>query len=660
MWTTDQSNSQRNGQSGAPAMLTLKTDTDFGASSGGSGTGSIAQAPVFSPGNFMCYAATNGAVECRDVNSCALLWTYQGPASPTTLTLGADGTIYYGHSQGLSALSGSGALLWTFTTYGACVLAPAIGHDGTLYSCFSHPPSGYAAGLVGISTGGQATSFAMYTNAQPNGSPLSIATINGVESVLYPSTSGQIMPFAASNGATVWQRVYCQLGGPLHGSIAAGSNGWLYALASVAGVGQLSACDVSGNIVWTYELNEAAGATSTPALSLDGGTVYVMGTNLHAVNAADGTLLWQTSGMSFLGSPVVSAEGYIGGINTQTECLEFRNLQGVISGNPYYAMLMATGPMSVSGDGSVFVAQTNGRVRIARNSPGPNPLPPAPPPAPPAPPAPAPTPAPPPTTRSVPITSALCYGQSYPASVQLASPQQHVQLAATSFSPTGLAVDPATLDVYWTDGPVIFKCPSAGGAAQTVVNALGFNPTSLALDLPNMRIFCCDASGGAVCCINLASGTTTRLVTGLNLPMAVAVDVAGNQLFWVEYNPGCLQKSDLSGQSVTRLLGGIALPQSVVIDPSRQQVYLAAKTEIASCGYDGLGLATVVTLATAQPNSNSRKLALDVGAQKLYWTDQASQSIQCISLADGSSTTLLSKTLTPGFANPTVIALVTS
>lgn len=656
MWSTYQGNMQRSGQSGAPAMLLLNTDTDFAGSQGVS----IAQAPVFGAGDTMYYATVNGLVECRHVSSRDLVWSYQGPNNATSLTLGADGTVYYGHSAGLSALSPNGVLLWTFSTYGACLIAPVMGGDGTLYSCFDRPPGTYAAALCGVSpVNGTLTTFATWTSALPNGSPMSVAYINGLEAILYPTTGNQIMPYATSPGTQIWSRYYCALGGPLQGSIIAGDNGVVYAAASVAGMGQLSACDTSGNILWTYDLNQAIGVTSTPALSLDGSAVYIMGTDLHAISCADGSRLWQTTGMTFLGSPVVSSEGYIGGINTQTGRLEFRDAQGVVLGQPYYAMGMATGPMSVSSDGSVFIAQTNGRVRIARNSPPGTPIPPPPPAPSPAPaPAPVPAPTPAPSTRSVPVTTALCYGQSYPEGVQFASTEQWGQFVPTTFSPMGLAVDPLTSDVYWAVGPAIYRCASAAATAQRVVNDLGFNPSSLALDLPNMRIFCSDAAGGAVCCINMASGKTERLVTGLSLPMAVAVDVVGNKLFWVEYNPGVLQTSDLTGQSVTRLLSGMALPQSLVIDVVRQRLYWACKTEIACCSCDGQELSTVITLVAAQPNANSRKLALDVGAQKLYCTDQASQTVQCIDLADGAAVTLMSKDSTPGFSNPTGIGLL--
>ncbi len=652
MWSTYQGNMQRNGQSGAPAMLLLKNGSDFAGSQGVS----IAQAPVFGAGDTMYYATMSGLVECRVVSTRALVWSYTGPSGPTSLTLGADGTVYYGHSGGLSALSSSGVLLWTFSTYGACLIAPAIGRDGTLYSCFDSPPGNYAAALCGVSpVNGTLTTFAIWTSALPNGSPMSVAYINGLEAVLYPTTGNQIAPYATSPGSVIWSRYYCELGGPLQGSIAAGDNGVLYAAASVAGVGQLSACDTSGNILWTYFLHQAIGSTSTPALSLGGSVVYIIGTDLHAINSADGTLLWQTTGITFLGSAVVSSEGYIGCINIKTGYLEFRDAQGVVVGRPYSPMDMATGPMSVSSDGSVFVAQTNGRVRIVYNSPPGTPIPP-PPPAPS--PAPTPAPTPPPSTRSLPVTTALCYGQSYPEGVQFARTEQWGQFVSTTFSPTALAVDPLTSDVYWAVGPAIYRCASAAETAQLVVSNLGFNPSSLALDLPSLRIFCSDAGGGAVCCINLASGKTERLVTGLSLPMAVVVDVVGNQLFWVEYNPGVLQTSDLSGHSVTRLLSDLVLPQSLAIDVVCQRLYWAAKTEIASCGYDGLGMSTVVNLVAAQPNANSRKLALDVGAQKLYWTDQASQTLQCIDLADGVAVTLMSKDSTPGFVNPTVIGLL--
>jgi sugar lactone lactonase YvrE len=242
--------------------------------------------------------------------------------------------------------------------------------------------------------------------------------------------------------------------------------------------------------------------------------------------------------------------------------------------------------------------------------------------------------------------------------VQFATQGQLRELAPCTFSPAGLAVDSSAQIAYWADGPAIYKCAVAGGPVQMVVNGLDFNPTSLALDLANMRIFCCDAGGGAVCCINLASAKTVRLVTGLALPVAVAVDVSANQLFWVEYNSGCLQKSDLAGQSVTRLLSDLTLPQSVAIDLVHQQLYWAAKTEIASCDYGGLGSVTAITLTPAQPNSNSRKLALDSEAQKLYWSDQASQTIQCLDLVDGILITVMSKALTSAFANPSGIALV--
>ena len=96
---------------------------------------SLYGAPAVSS-NGIIYIVGNSTIYAINSTTGTLLWTYStgGTATDetTSVTIGSDGTIYFGSSTGLYALKSNGTLKWRYATGEVCA-SPTIGSDGTLY-----------------------------------------------------------------------------------------------------------------------------------------------------------------------------------------------------------------------------------------------------------------------------------------------------------------------------------------------------------------------------------------------------------------------------------------------------------------------------------------------------------------------------------------------
>jgi|GEM_PF-3833917 sugar lactone lactonase YvrE len=634
-WTTYQGGPQRNGQSALPVC-----DTSA-AASGQIYPGSITQAPVFGSDGTLYLGMTDGRIYAyRDSD---ILWCYAGPAAPTGLTLSPDGTtIYYGHGGGLTAIDvTTGLARWTYSAYPPVLTTPVIGDDGNIYAVYP-AISSYPNALRGLRPDGTPTTFCILIGSPANTGPLSCQA-----SVLYQgATTGGIYNISTISGSPAKSLNLMALptgSRSVTGSITLAADGSFYAPFEYSNGGKLAKIDANGVLVWCYALNEALIGLATPALSPDGSVAYIGAASLHAVSTNTGQRLWTRGSTICAGSPIVTSDGFVyvisqglnahGGVDSSQNALLVLNGEtGDVSAR--IAMPKATGAVSVAPDGSIYAVCADGSLFYVPGA----------------------------SLSQQPSqsgASVIYTGVSYPPGIQvfpLSDPQPSL-LAQGSFSPSGLAVDPQTQDVYWTDGPSIQKYSAATEKTAPVATGLPFNPAGLALDLARQNIYCCDSGGGGICVVSTVNGAAQTLITGLKLPVALALDLASDLLFWAEYGSGCLQQASLSDLTPRLVVASLNLPQSVVIDPEAGKIYWAAKTSIETCAYDGSARTTVATLPAAQPSSNSRKLAIDTSAQRLYWSDQASQSVQSAGLDGSSPATVIDHSTTAAFGTPTVVAL---
>lgn len=259
-------------------------------------------------------------------------------------------------------------------------------------------------------------------------------------------------------------------------------------------------------------------------------------------------------------------------------------------------------------------------------------------------------------TRSAPPPTpapGLYWSNTGPANLQsalLTDVPQPATLLEMTYTAYGLALDSAAGKLYWGDSNKTINTANLDGSGlTTLVSGLAFLPYGLALDLAHNLAYCADSHGGNIYAVDLGSGQATLLISKLASPVDVALDLAASKLYWVEYNGNSLGCANLDGTDSASLLTGLNYPQALAVDPVNGLVYVADKNSIQRMNMDGSDSALVASLPDALGNMLSRRLALDVPAGQLYYTDRAAFVIQRIAAnaSNGVPETVLSSLSSP-------------
>jgi gliding motility-associated-like protein len=130
------------------------------------------------------------------------------------------------------------------------------------------------------------------------------------------------------------------------------------------------------------------------------------------------------------------------------------------------------------------------------------------------------------------------------------------QLTYSNVAAKGLTTDAAG-NLYYVQGPFVYKIPAGGGAPVTIATDF-FNLYGIAID-PSGNIYVSDIQTNSIYKINNPgpSSTSTTMVSGLSTPLSIATDAAGN-LYVVEIGAST---HDLKEYVIT---GGVAGPATVI------------------------------------------------------------------------------------------------
>lgn len=256
-------------------------------------------------------------------------------------TVGPDGTVYFGSSDGkLYAVTRSGALRWSFTTgAGVYFSSPTIAADGTIYFN-SYDGYLYALGPDGtmkwrFETGG--------THSSP---------VVGNDGTVYTSLSANGVCALGADGVQRW---VFSTSGVVQGAPALGVDGTVYA-ASTAG---LYAIRPDGAFHWWRPGSSFYG---TPSVAPDG-TVYAGDWNgvLHAVTP-DGILKWSVAlGIWLLGSPAVGPDGTIYQTSRSSGRLYAVSPSGTVRWSFATGAEIYSSP-AIGGDGTIYFGSRDGKV----------------------------------------------------------------------------------------------------------------------------------------------------------------------------------------------------------------------------------------------------------------------------------------------------------
>lgn len=132
------------------------------------------------------------------------------------------------------------------------------------------------------------------------------------------------------------------------------------------------------------------------------------------------------------------------------------------------------------------------------------------------------------------------------------------------------------------------------------------------------------------------NGTQSIVRSGLVEPSGLAVDWINLRLYWTDAGAGRVEYCNLNGSWRKVLFSSLMeQPNSIVVDAERSTLYWANWGEtprIESAFMDGTGRRTLVSSLLSMPTS----LVIDFPASKLYWVDVKLRLVECANL-DGSS-----------------------
>ena len=230
-------------------------------------------------------------------------WKRWTPDIDTSITIGNDGVIYYGHRGGVDARYPNGTLKWRFSPDDVVQSTPAINDNGTLYFG-SHDDYVYALYPNGT------IKWRFKTGGWVHGSP----TIGNNGIVYVVSDDDYLYALFPNNGTMKWKVKV----GVMRASPSLDKNGNLYFGVSD---GRIYSVSPNGTIRWRFDLRDRDSVWGSTTAISDDGTVYV-GNNINydflgggeiiALNP-DGSLKWRKIICNSVceSSPVISEDGVV-------------------------------------------------------------------------------------------------------------------------------------------------------------------------------------------------------------------------------------------------------------------------------------------------------------------------------------------------------------
>lgn len=221
---------------------------------------------------------------------------------------------------------------------------------------------------------------------------------------------------------------------------------------------------------------------------------------------------------------------------------------------------------------------------------------------------------------------------------------------ATTSSPFGTAIDPATGKIYWaiygTSKISYGNLDGTGGGDLTITGTTVDTPWGVAIDPAAGRIYW--ANSGPTNNISFANlngtGGGVLVTTGatMNLPSSVAVDPATGRIYWTNWQASKISFANLNntggGGDLNTTGATVIHPSGVAVDSANGKIYWtnysgANTISFANVNNTGGGGDLTITGTTANIPTG---LAIDPAAGKLYWGNFGNNTVSFANL-DGSS-----------------------
>jgi DNA-binding beta-propeller fold protein YncE len=181
-------------------------------------------------------------------------------------------------------------------------------------------------------------------------------------------------------------------------------------------------------------------------------------------------------------------------------------------------------------------------------------------------------------------------------------------------APRGVAIDYATQQLYWTDAFAhVIQCSNLDGSnVQTLLTLPNATLNTIALDIPDGKMFFSSSVQGLIMEANLNGTGLQTIVSGLNDPVGIAVDPVTGKVYWT--GGGVTQSANLDGSDVQTLLnvGG----RDISINTATGTMYFGGNSGIYSASLNGSNLQLLATT-----DLQFSQMGVDFTAGKIYWDD---------------------------------------
>jgi PQQ-like domain len=221
-------------------------------------------------------------------------------------------------------------------------------------------------------------------------------------------------------------------------------------------------------------------------------------------------------------------------------------------------------------------------------------------------------------------------------------------------SPDGVAIDPATGQIYWADttsGKIRVANLDGTGARDLYTGES--QPSGVAVDPAAGLIYWADAvsGSGAIRVGNIDGSGARTLFANESYPVGVTIDPAAGKIYWGSYDTFKIRVGNLNGTGATDLFTGENYPTQLAIDPAAGKLYWTNEFggNVRVGNLNGTGAASLYT-----GEGDVGGVAIDPAAGKIYWTNWNLGTVRVGSL-DGSAP---AQSLYTGQTDPWMVALL--
>jgi hypothetical protein len=210
--------------------------------------------------------------------------------------------------------------------------------------------------------------------------------------------------------------------------------------------------------------------------------------------------------------------------------------------------------------------------------------------------------------------------------------------------------------IVWQDeGAQIIRRANLDGSNVIDVYATQFGGTGLAVDFAEAKVYWTSNVGGqSIQRVNLdGTGFETLVTTGLVVPEGITLDLPNGKMYWADQGPAKISRANLDGTGVEVLItSGTVHPHDIGITGGKMYWTDSQTNDILTANLDGTGLETLTNLNATLGTPSPRGLAVD--DTHVYWNAQGYGLIQRSALNGSSIEPLVN---VPGWNGPDGIAL---